>query len=100
MLANVATLEALHRPLTDAERARAELLLEKASNKVLFLSRADWDEDTVPAIVADIVLEVAWRAFVNPDGMLRERHGGGCDHQRADGRGGSVLTAEDADPIL
>lgn len=65
----------LGRSLDGTETTRAANVLEDASRLVLNVGDSTWTDDDVPDVVATVVLQVARRAFENPDGVTQKSVG-------------------------
>lgn len=70
--------------------AQQHELLQQASNLVSDEGDPEWDVDTVPDRAADIVLQVAYRAAINPDGHSQASIGDVSVSYRSSGGEGAV----------
>lgn len=64
----------LGKPLTGQDRKRAKALLQDASVLIRAVARLDWNGDP-PEVVRTIALNVALRAFRNPEGVRQQTLG-------------------------
>lgn len=65
----------LGRELDATETVRAISALEDASRLVLDVGDSGWTADDVPDVVATVIMQVARRAFENPDGATQKSVG-------------------------
>src|SRR4249919_1205902 len=76
-LATIGDFEARHGPLESTEEERVETLLEDAEGLVeaeLGLVPEEWAKE-VPSAVKAVCIQVAYRAWANPDSIAREQLG-------------------------
>jgi|GEM_PF-5775836 len=81
-LATTKDFEVRHGPLAEDQQQRVQALLEDASGMIgleLIGAEAKWleegSEEDVPAAVKAVCIQVAYRAWSNPDGVAREELG-------------------------
>jgi len=76
--------------LSGVEQARALAALDDASALIRSEAGEDWDGEPIPPVIVSIALQVAFRAYRNPDGVTQTSVGDVSVSYTRDGVAGQV----------